>query len=338
MPTVRLLQPSDRERWDAYVRASAHSHFGQLCAWKDLTERAYGVPASWWLAEEGGALVGVLPLFAKGGRAPQFFSAPGGLLADSPAVASALLEPAREEMAKRRMAWIELRDQKVAWPGLETNDEHVTMVLALAENPEAQWKAFDAKLRNQVRKGEKAGFDRRWGRDAATFHRVLLENMRDLGSPIRGPRYYENALAALGEDAELLVIERAGEAAGVMFTVRHAGTMTDPWASSLRRFFAHCPNQVLYWEALQRAFALGMRRFDFGRSQWNSGTFAFKRQWGAEPVQLHYQYALGTAKSFPTLADQKGSLDTVVRMWKQLPVPLAGFLGERAKRLFPEVL
>lgn len=338
MADIRLLQAADRERWDAYVRASELSHFGQLTAWKDLTERAYGVPAHWWLAEEGGRVTGVLPLFAKGGRAPQFFSAPGGLLADSPAVAAALLEPAREEMRRRHMAWIELRDQKTAWPGLETNDEHVTMVLTLAENSEAQWKAFDAKLRNQIRKGEKAGFERKWNRDAATFHRVLLENMRDLGSPIRNARYYVGALAALGDDAELLVIEREREAAGVMFTVRHAGTMTDPWASSLRRFFAHCPNQVLYWEALQRAFAHGMKRFDFGRSQWNSGTFAFKRQWGAEPVQLHYQYVLGTAKTFPTLAAQKGSLDTVVQLWKKLPVPLAGLLGEPAKRMFPEVL
>lgn len=338
MPNVRLLQPTDRERWDAYVRASALSHFGQLTAWKDLTERAYGVPAHWWLAEEAGAIVGVLPLFAKGGGHPQFFSAPGGLLADSPAIAEALLAPAREEMSRRRMAWIELRDQKAAWPGLATNDEHVTMVLTLAESPEAQWKAFDAKLRNQIRKGEKAAFERRWGRDAATFHRVLLENMRDLGSPIRNSRYYEGALAALGDAAEILVIEREREAAGVMFCVRHGDTFADPWASSLRRFFAHCPNQVLYWEALQHAFALGLKRFDFGRSQWDSGTFAFKKQWGAEPVQLHYQYVLGTAKAFPTLAAQKGSLDTVVQLWKKLPVPLAGVLGEHAKRMFPEVL
>ncbi|MCC6651890.1 MAG: GNAT family N-acetyltransferase [Candidatus Eisenbacteria bacterium] len=338
MATVRLLQPQDRERWDAYVRASAHSHFGQLTAWRELTESAYGVPSRWYLAEEGGAVRGVLPLFRKGGRAQQLFSAPGGLLADTPGIAEELLAPAREELRRDRLAWIELRDQKVAWPGLPTNDEHVTMVLELAESAEAQWKAFDAKLRNQVRKGEKAGFERIWGRDCATFHRVLLENMRDLGSPIRSARYYESALAALGEDAEVLVIEHEKDPAGVMFTVRHADTMTDPWASSLRRHFSRCPNQVLYWEALQRAFALGMKRFDFGRSQWNSGTFSFKQQWGAQPVQLHYQYVLGTATEFPTLAAQKGSLDVVVKMWKKLPIPVAALLGEPAKRMFPEVL
>lgn len=336
---VRPYEPADRAAWDAYVRASALSHFGQLVAWKELTERAYGVPARWWLAEEEGRVRGVLPLFRRRGRAPLLFSAPGGLLADDDGVAAALLAPAREEVARDRLAWLELRDQRRAWPGLETSDEHVTMVLELAADADAQWKAFDAKLRNQVRKGEKAGFERRWGHaNVAAFHRVLLENMRDLGTPIRGVAYYRLALALLGEAADVLVIEHAGDPAGAMFTVAHRDTLMDPWASSLRRHFARCPNQVLYWEALQRAIGRGLKRFDFGRSQWSSPTFRFKEQWGAKPEPLRYQYVLGTAGRVPTLEDQKGSFDLAVRIWRRLPLPLAAALGEPAKRLFPEVM
>lgn len=336
---VRPFESADAPAWDAYVRASDASHFGQLTAWKTVTERAYGVPALYWLAEEQGRVRGVLPLFRKGGRVPQLFSAPGGLLADDETVAAALLAPAREAVGRGKLAWLELRDQRRAWPGLETNDEHVTMVLELAADAETQWKAFDAKLRNQVRKGEKAGFERRWGRENAdAFYRVLLENMRDLGTPIRGSGYYRLALERLGPAADVLVIAHAGDPAGAMFTVAHRDTCTDPWASSLRRHFARCPNQVLYWEALQHAIGRGLKRFDFGRSQWDSGTFLFKQQWGARPVQLHYQYVLGTAGAMPTLAAQKGSLDLAVKVWKKLPLPLAALLGEPAKRLFPEVM
>ena len=339
MTHVRRFEPADRARWDAYVRAHHASHFGQLVAWKHVTERSYGVAADYWLAEDAGRVTGVLPVFLKQGREPQLFSAPGGLLADDVATAAALLAPARERVAREKLLWLELRDQRTAWPDLPSNDEHVTMVLELAESPEAQWKAFDAKLRNQVRKGEKAEYVRTWGRDqVARFHPVLLENMRDLGTPIRNVAYYALALQELGEDADLLVLTRAGDPAGVMFTVLHGGTMTDPWASSLRRHFAYCPNQVLYWEALQRAFARGAKRFDFGRSQWDSGTFLFKQQWGAKPVPLHYQYVLGTAQRFPTLKDQKGSFDAAVQLWKKLPLPLARVLGEPAKKMFPEVL
>ena len=336
---VRPFEPADRDRWDDYVRRAPGSHFGQLVAWREITSRSYGVAARYLVAEADGRIRGVLPLFRKVGRGGQLFSAPGGLLADDDAVAQALLEPAREEVRRDGLLWLELRDQKRAWPGLETNDEHVTMVLELAESPEAQWKSFDAKLRNQIRKGEKAGFAKRWGHaEAGTFHRVLLEHMRDLGTPVRGERYYRLVLEQLGEAADVLVLEREGAPAGAMFTVAHAGTMTDPWASSLRRHYAHCPNQVLYWEALQRAFAKGLRKFDFGRSQWDSGTFLFKQQWGAQPVPLHYQYVLGSAGRMPTLASQKGSFDLAVKLWKKLPVPLAGLLGEPAKRMFPEVM
>lgn len=336
---VRPFEPSDRDAWDAYVRGSDASHFGQLVAWKTLTERAYGVPARFWLAEESGRVRGVLPLFRKRGRTSLLFSAPGGLLADDESVAEALLAPAREEVRRDRLAWLELRDQKRAWPGLETNDEHVTMVLELAHDAGEQWKAFDTKLRNQVRKGEKAGFERRWGHGLVpVFHRVLLENMRDLGTPIRAESYYRLALELLGEAADVLVIEHGGDPAGAMFTVSHRDTLLDPWASSLRRHFARCPNQVLYWEALQRAIGGGLRRFDFGRSQWNSPTFRFKEQWGAKPVALRYQYALGSAERMPTLAEQRGTLDLAVRIWRKLPLPLAAALGEPAKRFFPEVM
>src|SRR5262249_11601500 len=153
----------------------------------------------------------------------------------------------------------------------------------------------------------------------------------DLGTPVRGPGYFRGALEALGDGADLLVIRAGGEPAGAMFLVRHRDTASDPWASSLRRHFARCPNQVLYWEALKRAIAPGCSRFDFGRSQWNSGTFQFKRQWGAEPVPLHYQFLRGRAAGPPSLEDQKHGYGLAVQVWKRLPLPLARALGEPVK-------
>jgi FemAB-related protein (PEP-CTERM system-associated) len=321
------------------VRSAEGSHFGQLTAWLEMTARRYRVEREWWLAEDGDRIRGILPLFVRRTREPALFSAPGGLLADDESVANALLEPARERLARERLAYIELRDQRRAWPGLETSDEHVTLEMDLTASPEAQWKRFDAKLRNQIRKGEKAGFRVTWGRDQIdTFHRVLLENLRDLGTPVRGAGYFRDAVAALGDDVDLLVVSAEDGPAGTMFLARHRGVANDPWASSLRRYFARCPNQVLYWEAIQRAIRDGCARFDFGRSQPGSGTFHFKQQWGATPVPLVYQYVLGRVTKPPTLEDQKHGYGLAVSAWKRLPLPLAAALGEPVKTLFPEVL
>jgi FemAB-related protein (PEP-CTERM system-associated) len=339
--SVRPFAVADAARWDDYVARSPGSHFGQTVSWKAAQERAYGVRARWWLAERDGAVAGVLPLFeARGlGGRRRLFSAPGGMLADDAATAAALLEPAREALRAEGHEWIELRDQRARWEGLETIEENVTMELELPGDPATLWKAFGPKLRNQVRKGEKSAFGVCWGHEhVGDFHRVVLESMRDLGTPMLGVDYYRSVLAAFGERANVLVLKDGRQPVAGMLVIEHARTMADPWAASPRRFLARCPNQVLYWAAIRRGIERGFTRFDFGRSQWHSGTFRFKEQWLAKPVPVHYQYVLGTAKQAPTLEDQKHSLALAVRIWQRLPIPLAGLLGRGVKRLFPEAL
>ncbi len=337
MIDVRPLTASDATAWDSYVLARPGSHFAQRTAWRTLTSEFFGVEARWWMAHDAAEqIVGVLPLFR--GK-DTLFSAPGGLLAEDDVAAAALIEHARADVAREGLRWLELRDQARAWPGLATNPEHATLVLELADDADAQWKRFDAKLRNQIRKAEKSGLHCTRGRDQVdAFHRVFSENMRDLGTPAMEVRYFARALALYGDDADLLVVWLGDRPIGGMFTVAHGATITDPWASSLRRFFALCPNNLLYWEAVRGAIAAGARRFDFGRSQPGAGTYRFKVQYGAAPQPLAYQYALGTAQEVPTLAAQKSSLDLAVRIWQRLPLAVTRAVGPRARRLFPEAL
>src|SRR4029453_17262608 len=138
-------------------------------------------------------------------------SPPGGLLANDPEAAGALLAATRTALVPDEAGYIELRDQRVRWPELVPNTEHCTHELVLAESPEAQWRAFDAKLRNQIRKAERAGFTAHWGGEhLAAFCQVMLENMRDLGTPMRGERYFRRVLATLADRAALLATRRAG--------------------------------------------------------------------------------------------------------------------------------
>jgi FemAB-related protein (PEP-CTERM system-associated) len=338
---VRPHSDADDAAWDELVLATPGSHPAQLRAWLAFTARSYGVVPHAWVAAEGGALRGVLPLFEKrgAGRAAQLFSAPGGLLARDDDAARALLEVARRLRDERGATQVELRDQRRAWPDLATSTEHCTHELTLAADAEAQWKGFDAKLRNQIRKAERGDYRIHWGAaHVEAFHRVMLENMRDLGTPLRSAAWFRTLLAALGERALLLVIERAGEAVGGMFLVVHRGWAMDIWASSLRRHFTHCPNQMLYWTALQAAIARGLVGFDFGRSQADTGTYRFKAQWGAVAVPLYYQYLLPAGAAVPQFAAQRQRFDLAAQLWQRLPLPLARWLGEPIRRRFPELL
>jgi FemAB-related protein (PEP-CTERM system-associated) len=327
--------------WDEYLRRSPGSHFASRSAWRGLVERWYGCRSDWRYAERDGQIVGVLPLFEKhaGGRVRSLFSAPGGLLADDAEAAAALLAPARERVEGERLELLELRDQRQRWEGLPTSEEHCTLVLDLELDQDAQWRAFDAKLRNQVRKAQKSGLSSRWGADLLPdWHRVMLHNMRDLGTPFQDAEYFRAVLQAYAPGAELEVVEFAGQPIGALALIGHADGRVNPWASALRAHRSRCPSHLLYWEAIRRAIAGGARWFDFGRSQWGSGTFDFKRSWSARPVPLYYQYVLGTARRVPSLADQKHSFALAVRLWQSLPVALAGAIGPAARRRFPEVL
>lgn len=338
---MRPYTNADQEAWDGFVLRSEGSTPAQTVPWLTVTAETYRVPLRAWLAEDAGTVRGILPLFEKRGfgAAPVLFSAPGGLLATDEDAARCLLETAAGVLAAGRLAYVELRDQQVRWPGLETTTEHCTHVLPLEGDVDGQWRAFDAKLRNQIRKAQRAGFAVRWGHEQlGAFCRVMLENMRDLGTPMRGEAYFRRVLDALGDAAAVLVIARDGEPVGAMFLAVHRGIAWDIWASSLRREFAHCPNQMLYWEALQEAMRRGLRAFDFGRSQWDTGTFRFKEQWGARPVQLYYQYVMHGGAHIPTFADQQRRLGLAAQLWKRLPLPLARVLGDPIRRRFPELL
>jgi FemAB-related protein (PEP-CTERM system-associated) len=284
---------------------------------------------------------GILALFEKRrlGRAPVLFSPPGGLLAADSEAARALCGVAADLLARTRAAYIELRDQRVCWPAMATSTEHCTHGLALAGDADAQWRGFEAKLRNQIRKAARAGFRIHWGAEhVSAFHRVMLENMRDLGTPLRAERWFGELLAVLGERAALLVIARGGEPVGAMFLVEHRGCAMDVWASSLRRHFQHCPNQMLYWEAIQEAIRRGLHTFDFGRSQRDTGTYRFKEQWGARAVPLYYQYLFRSPAEPPSFAAQRQRLGLAARLWRRLPLPVARVLGDPIRRRFPELL
>jgi hypothetical protein len=97
----------------------------------------------------------------------------------------------------------------------------------------------------------------------------------------------------------------------------------------------HFVNTRLYWELLRYAVSAGYRTFDFGRSSVDAGTFQFKRQWGAEPVQLYWQYWLAPGRGMPGLTPTSPKFRLAVRAWQHLPLAIANRLGPRLVKGLP---
>ncbi len=321
--------------WDAFVAAHPDATAYHAWAWRDVFGPVFGHEPIYLAARDAGHIVGVLPVVAFRSRLfGQFFcSLPfvnyGGVLATTTDAAAPLVAEATRLARERGASHVELRHIGRQLPDAPVKQHKVTMLLTLQETAEAQWTALDNKVRNMIRKAEKSELTSESGgvELLEAFYEVFSVNMRDLGTPVYPKRFFAAVLAACGPAARLHVVRHQGKAVAGSMTIAHANRVEVPWASALREARTMNPNMLLYWHMLRDVIARGGRVFDFGRSTPGEGTFLFKKQWKAEPVPLHWEYALITREAPPDQSPGSGKFAMAIELWKKLPVPVANTLG-----------
>lgn len=338
---VVLCDAKFQDDWDVYVRDSISTTFCHQFAWRAVIEEAYGHRTFYLMARREEAVGGILPLvlvksvlFGASLTSMPFLDY-GGICADDPEIAHRLLVAARGLQEEQRVGTIELRQcQPIVNAGSARLDK-VSMVLDLSAGDEALWRSLPAKVRNQVRKAEKSGLIISEGgvEFLDEFYDVFVVNMRDLGSPVHDKAFFLHLFRNFGQQARCTLIRDGQKTVGGLIVLLFKDTMLVPWASSLRDYFSKCPNNLLYWSAIQSGCQRGFRQFDFGRSTIGSGTYEFKRQWGAQPRQLHWQ-SVGTAngRASTTVSSQDGKFHAAVEVWKRLPLPVTRVLGPRIRK------
>jgi hypothetical protein len=72
------------------------------------------------------------------------------------------------------------------------------------------------------------------------------------------------------------------------------------------------------------------------RSTRHAGTYRFKAQWGAQPMQLYwYSWEPGGARQPVHATEVRSRLETVLNLWSKLPLPVANLLGPRISHRLP---
>ena len=330
--------------WDSFVQdskdATAYHGFG----WKAVITRSFGHSCHYLaVVDERGVWKGILPLVHMRSRIFGNFlvSLPfvnyGGLLCDNDAAATLLLDTAEKLRQSCGASHVELR-HVAGRPGkLPTKQHKVTMILGLAGSDDEQWKAFDPKLRNQIRKAQKSGLQFRSGHlDLLDgFYEVFARNMRDLGTPVYSKRFFRNVLETFPDTTMVVTVMHQDKMIAAGIGCWFKGRLEIPWASSIKDYKAMCPNHMLYWEAIRFAIERGFQEFDFGRSTPNEGTYNFKKQWGALPVQLNWQYLMDEHGHYPELNPDNPKYRFAIRAWQHLPVSVTKLLGPPIVRNIP---
>lgn len=334
---------SERASWDSFVLSHPGSTNYHQYGWRNVIERSFGHKTHYLTAvSDEGEIRGILPLthmksvlFGSFLVSLPFLNYGGMLFADD-AAGSALLGYAREMLRKCRANHVELRHLQAHGNGLITRQHKVTMLLDLQNDPVSQWNAFGPKVRNQIRKAEKSELRAVMGQIELLdgFYQVFCRNMRDLGTPVYSRNFFRNVMQTFPETTRIVSVLSGEKTIASGLLIWYRDILEVPWASSIRDFRELCPNNLLYWKAIKFAIDAGARRFDFGRSTPDEGTYRFKKQWGATPAPLYWQYLL-KGKLIPELNNKNPKFQKMIRVWQRLPVSFTRILGPHIVRCIP---
>ncbi|MFW6061659.1 MAG: FemAB family XrtA/PEP-CTERM system-associated protein [Planctomycetota bacterium] len=323
--------------WQPYLSSHPKAGLFHDPRWGQLMQEVYGAQPFYLTARREQETVGVLPLvlqrsllFGRRLCSVPYFDA-AGILADDAEAGDALLAAAGELRDEHRCRAVELRQLQSLSDDLPTRTDKVTMWLDLPEGRDAMWDQLKSKVRNKLRKAMKNDLEVQSGGGELTgeFYDVYSRNMRDLGSPPHSRRFFDRLAELFPDEIRLYVARADGRPHAAALGLVNGRTWHLPWSSSDRRFRNYSANRLMYWTMLADAADGGCAWFDFGRSTRDSGTHEFKREWGAEELQLHWQHLVAEGAAPPDLRPEKGAFRMLTSLWRRLPVPMARLLGPR---------
>jgi len=343
LATIVVSSEVSPEEWDGYLDAHADATVDHLWRWRTIFEDVFGHRTTYLAARRGNALVGVLPLVLFRSRlfGRSVVSVPflnyGGVVADGPAAARALVDRACEISREFGASHLELRHARRQVADVPCRQHKIGLTRPLPSTVEELWDATDRKVRNQVRKAQKEGLVPAGGGTELVdaFYRVFAENMRDLGTPVYSSRLFRSTLALFPDRARVYVVRLGAQVIAGAVAIRFRDTVIVPWASSLKQFRPLCPNMLLYWAMLERATVEGARTFDFGRSTVGGGTHQFKLQWGARPAPLSWEYPYLAGHDVPDHGPTNPKFQKAIALWKRCPLWLTNAVGPHIVRAIP---
>jgi len=208
------------------------------------------------------------------------------------------------------------------------------MVLPLPVDASTLWRQLDRGVRNQVRKAERAGLSVEFGgtEKLDEFYTFFAARMRDLGSPVHAREFFRATLDAFGSRARVALVRKGETPIGGLIVLAFKNLLAVPWASCAKEYFALCPNMLLYWETIRAGCSDGFQRFDFGRSTRGSGTYRFKRQWGAlESPLFWYTIPLGRRDRVAT-GNGGRTATRLGELWRHMPLSFTRRVGPHVRK------
>lgn len=331
------------DRWNYFVNNHPNSSAYHSTSVRNIIKDTFGHTCIYLAVEdEDHGIQGVLPLIKLNSRLFGHFliSVPffnyGGILANSKEAESKLFNAAKKIACESGASHIEYRhtfyDKKY-----KTRTDKITMLRQLPETSNLLWQDIGSKVRAQITKAKSYHMTAKTGRSELIneFYAVFSRNMRDLGTPVYAKKFFINLINNC-DNTHIVIIYYKSKPVSAAFLLGWRDTMEIPWASTLREYNNMNANMLLYWTVLKHSIEQGFKVFDFGRSNKDSSTYRFKKQWGAEPHQLYWHYWLqNDSDAPPKINPGNPKFKLMIYIWKKLPVWLTKIIGPKIVKHLP---
>lgn len=200
------------------------------------------------------------------------------------------------------------------------------------------WMALDPSARRAIRKAERAGLTVRLAPgegDLRTFFGLHLGVRKYKYGLLAQPFRFFEAIREQFIDAgrfALMLAEEDGEAVGGVLYLEWGETLYYKFsASSLSRLESR-PTDLLIWEGIRYAKARGLRRIDFGLSDWDQeGLVRYKRKFASCEGTISFLHHASERPASDAEREAGGLLGQLTRLFTDPTVPDS--ISERAGAL-----
>lgn len=340
---IRELDDAAAPAWDAFVRTSPEATFFHLSPWARVIRDAFGHSTHYAYAEQDGAVVGVLPLARMRTRlfgdllASTPFCVYGGAVGATPEAAGALADHAEALRQRLGVACLEFRRREAPDAGWQTRPPlYFTFRKPIAitgDDDQDLARNIPRKQRAEVRKAIARGLTAVTDGDVDRLHRIYAESVRNLGSPVFPRRYFRLLAEAFPDAHDVTTVLHDGRPISAVLNFHFREEVLPYYGGGTQEARGLAANDLMYWEVMRRAGReRGATVFDFGRSKLGTGAFAFKKNWGFAPQELHYCYRLAPGAAVPDNNPNNPKYRLLIAAWKRLPLAVANLIGPRLVR------
>ncbi|MDB5687868.1 MAG: hypothetical protein JWR77_2457 [Rhizorhabdus sp.] len=164
-------------------------------------------------------------------------------------------------------------------------------------------------------------------RDRLDHYAIYAESVRNLGTPVFPRSLFDAVLDGFGGDAGILTVAHDGRPLSSVLSLYHKGVVMPYWGGGTRDARTWRANDMMYYALMGHARARGCVAFDFGRSKFGTGAFAFKKNWGFDPQPLAYAIRTADGQKPREINPMSPKYRLQVAAWQKLPLPIANRIG-----------